>query len=317
MPTASTIDAPRPRVTVLAGGVGGAKLAHGMARAGADLTVVVNTGDDTCLHGLAISPDLDTVTYTLAGIVNPATGWGLADETFHALDAMRRLGEDTWFQLGDRDLATHIVRTARLRAGATLSTVTADIATHLGIEARVLPMTDDPVATLVDTPEGRLGFQEYFVGRRHDIPVTGLTYDGADRAQPAPGVLAAIASADLVVLAPSNPLLSIAPVLAVPGIRDALAATGARRVAVSPIIGGRALKGPAAAVLDSLGHEVSAVGVARIYQGLIDTMCLDDRDTDLASALESLGLTADVTDTLMPDADARERLARHLLQPLG
>lgn len=301
------------RVTVLAGGVGGAKFAHGMTLAGADLTVVVNTADDTRLHGLAISPDIDTVTYTLAGIVNPETGWGVVDETFHALEAMRRLGEDTWFLLGDRDLATHIARTARLAAGAPLSTVTADFAAALGVTARILPMTDDPVATLVDTPDGRLGFQEYFVGRRHGVPVTGLTYDGAENARPAPGVLDAIHEADLVVVAPSNPLLSVAPVLAVPGIRDALATTTARRVAISPIVGGRALKGPAAAVLTSLGHEASATGVARIYAGLVDAFCLDAQDADLAPAIERLGIAADVTDTLIPDAPSRERLARHLL----
>lgn len=301
------------RVTVLAGGVGGAKLAHGMELAGADLTVVVNTADDVELHGLAISPDLDTVTYTLAGLADDVRGWGLAGETYATLDAMRRLGEDTWFTLGDQDLATHVVRTARLRAGATLSEVTAQITASLGVRSHLLPMTDDLVATVVETADGSLGFQEYFVARQHRDEVLGLTFVGAEQAAPAPGVLDAVSGADLLVVAPSNPFLSIAPVLAVPGVRDALASSTARRVAVSPIIGGRALKGPAASVLASLGHDVSALGVARLYVGLVDVMCIDETDRDLAPAIEALGLEVLVTDTVMGGAEGRERLARELL----
>ncbi len=232
------------RVTVLAGGVGGARLAHGLDLAGTDLTVVVNVADDVELHGLWISPDLDTVTYTLAGLADEERGWGVVGETYAALEAMGRLGEDTWFTLGDRDLATHVVRTARLRAGAPLSDVTAQLTSALGVRARVLPVTDDRVATLVDTPAGRLGFQEYFVGRRHADDVLGLVYDGIDAARPAPGVLDAVTGADVVVVAPSNPFLSVEPVLGVVGVREALAGTSARCVAVSPIVGGRALKGP-------------------------------------------------------------------------
>ncbi|WP_265522879.1 2-phospho-L-lactate transferase [Oerskovia flava] len=302
------------RVTVLAGGVGGAKLAHGVQRTGADLTVVVNTADDTRLHGLDISPDLDTVAYTLAGVVNPETGWGRADESFTTLETLRSLGEDAWFLLGDKDLAMHVARTAHLRAGATLTEVTARLAGALGVRARLLPMTDDRVATLVDTPAGRLDFQEYFVARRHADEVLGLTYEGADDAAPAPGVLDAVASADVVLLAPSNPFLSIAPILAVPGVRDALATSSARRVAVSPIVGGQALKGPAAAVLASLGHEVSALGVARLYAGLVDVMCVDERDADLVPAIRDLGLEVLVTDTIMGAGPGRERLAHELLE---
>lgn len=301
------------RVTVLAGGVGGAKLAHGMELAGADLTVVVNTADDVELHGLAISPDLDTVTYTLAGLADDVRGWGLAGETYATLDAMRRLGEDTWFTLGDKDLATHVVRTARLRAGATLTEVTAQVTASLGVRSRLLPMTDDLVATVVETTDGSLGFQEYFVARQHRDEVLGLTFVGAAQATPAPGVLDAVAGADLLVVAPSNPFLSIEPILSVPGVRDALASSTARRVAVSPIVGGRALKGPAASVLASLGHDVSPLGVARLYVGLVDVMCIDETDRDLAPAIEALGLEVLVTDTVMGGAPGRERLARELL----
>lgn len=310
-------------VTLLAGGVGGARLAHGLDRAlgtpptGASatdpaLTVVVNVGDDTELHGLSISPDIDTVLYTLAGLNDEERGWGLRGESYATLAALRDLGEDTWFTLGDRDLATHIVRTARLRAGEPLSAVTAHLADSLSIRPRILPATDDRLATLVDTLSGRLGFQEYFVGRQHADAVLGLHFDGADAARPAPGVLKAL-TADLVVLAPSNPFLSIEPLLAVREVRAALTGAPGRRVAVSPIIGGRAIKGPAAQILESLGHEVSALGVARIYADLVDVMVIDERDADLADAVADLGLTVHVTDTVMGDPPGRERLARELL----
>lgn len=300
-------------VTVLAGGVGGARLAHGMDRAGADLTVVVNVADDVELHGLAISPDLDTVTYTLAGLADEERGWGVVGETYATLEAMGRLGEDTWFTLGDKDLATHVVRTARLRAGAPLSAVTAELNRALGVRARVVPVTDDRVATLVDTPGGRLGFQEYFVGRQHADDVVGLVYDGIEAARPAPGVVEAVRDARVVVVAPSNPFLSVAPVLGVPGVREALVGSRAHRVAVSPIVGGRAIKGPAAQMLATLGHEVSALGVARLYTGLVDHMVIDVRDAHLAEDVAALGLRVLVTDTVMGGADGRERLAREIL----
>ncbi|TDE92722.1 2-phospho-L-lactate transferase [Occultella glacieicola] len=300
-------------VTVLAGGVGGAKLAEGFARVGDDLTVVVNTADDAQVYGLSISPDLDTVMYTLAGIANPDTGWGIAGDTVAVLDQLRRLGQDTWFTLGDADLATHVFRSDRLRRGVPLSMVTADLAAALGVRARLVPMTDDPVATLVDTPAGRFGFQEYFVARRHADTVTALTFDGVADSRPAPGVLEAVRDADVVAIAPSNPFVSVGPILAVPGVRDALATSGAWRVAVSPVIAGAALKGPAAQMLADLGHEVSALAVARLYAGLIDAMCIDERDRDLAPAIADLGLQVIVTNTVMGDGPDRERFARELL----
>lgn len=314
------------RVTLLAGGVGGARLAHGLDRAlrpapdggpAHPLTVVVNVGDDTELHGLWISPDIDTVVYTLAGLNDEERGWGLREESYATLEQMGVLGEETWFTLGDKDLATHVVRTARLRAGASLSQVTRQIAESVGVRPRILPVTDDPLATMVDTPSGRLGFQEYFVGHRHATQVLGLHFAGAEAARPAPGVIEAVRDAELVLLAPSNPFLSIDPLLAVPGVRDALAGSGARRIAVSPIVGGAAIKGPAAQILESLGHEVSALGVARLYTGLVDVMCLDERDAHLADPIAELGLEVLVTDTIMGPAEGRERLARELLGALG
>ncbi|GAA4287016.1 2-phospho-L-lactate transferase [Georgenia daeguensis] len=299
-------------MTLLAGGVGGAKLAQGLDRAAAGLTVVVNTGDDAVVYGLSISPDLDTVMYTLAGIADPQQGWGIAGDTYATLEAMARLGQDTWFRLGDRDIATHVLRTARLRAGVPLSLATAELASALGVRARLLPMTDDAVATRVDTPAGRLEFQEYFVARRHADEVLGVVLDGVERAIPAPGVLEAL-DADVVVIGPSNPFVSIGPVLAVPGVREALAVSGARRVAVSPIVGGRALKGPAAAMLAAMGHEVSALGVARLYAGLVDVYVIDESDRGLAAAIEELGMTVMVTGTVMGGPEDRERLAREIL----
>jgi LPPG:FO 2-phospho-L-lactate transferase len=302
-------------VTVLAGGVGGARLAHGFALAQPDdaPTCVVNVGDDTVRHGLHVSPDLDTVMYTLAGLNDEDRGWGLTGESYAVLDQLARLGEDTWFTLGDRDLATHVVRTARLREGVPLSAVTASLATSLGVDARLLPVTDDPVRTLVGTPSGTLAFQEYFVRRQHADAVLGLTFDGIEAARPAPGVLDAVTGADLLVVAPSNPFLSVEPVLAVPGVREAVRATAARRVAVSPIVGGRAVKGPAAQILETLGHDVSALGVARLYTGLVDVMVIDDADAALAAPIAELGFDVVVTDTIMGGSAGRERLAGELL----
>ena len=313
LPVPAVTEGPGPAVTVLAGGVGGAKLAHGLAAVVADLTVVVNTADDAEIYGLAISPDLDTVMYTLAGLADPVRGWGVVDESWATLGAMARYGVDTWFTLGDRDLATHLVRTDRLRRGEPLSAVTAELAAALGVRARLLPMTDDRVATLVDTPAGRLAFQEYFVARRHADEVLGVTFDGVEQARPAPGVLAAVRDADVVVLAPSNPVVSLGPVLAVPGVREALATSSARRVGVSPIVGGAALKGPAAEMLAGLGHEVSALGVARLLAGLVDVFCLDEVDAGLAGAVEDLGMEVLVTRAVMADEADRARLAREVL----
>ncbi|WP_298459986.1 2-phospho-L-lactate transferase [uncultured Cellulomonas sp.] len=303
----------RRSVTALAGGVGGAKLVQGLDALVDDLTVVVNTADDAEIYGLSISPDLDTVMYTLAGIADPVAGWGVVDETYTTLEAMAALGERTWFTLGDRDLATHVVRSARRRAGVPLSHVTAGLASALGVRARLLPMTDDRVATMVDTASGRFDFQEYFVGRRHRDEVVGIELDGIEDAAPAPGVLAALTEADVVVLAPSNPFVSIGPVLAVAGVRQALAGTSARRIGVSPIVGGQALKGPAAQMLASLGHEVSALGVARLYVGLVDVFVLDGADRALAGAVEDLGMQVLVTSTVMREVEDRRRLAAEVL----
>nr|WP_216647972.1 2-phospho-L-lactate transferase [Isoptericola chiayiensis] len=297
----------------MAGGVGGARLAHGFARALDALTCVVNVGDDTERHGLHVSPDLDTVMYTLAEMNDEERGWGLTGESYATLTQLERLGEDTWFTLGDKDLATHVVRTARLRSGEPLSAVTAGLAGALAVTARLLPVTDDPVRTRITTPSGELEFQEYFVRRQHADAVLDLAFDGIEDARPAPGVLDAVTGADLLVVAPSNPFLSVEPVLGVPGVREAVRSTAARRVAVSPIVGGRALKGPAAQVLESLGHDVSALGVARLYAGLVDVMVIDAADEALAEPVRDLGLEVLVTDTIMGGPDGRERLARELL----
>lgn len=304
------------KVVAFAGGVGGAKLASGLqdTLAPGNLTVVVNTADDFELHGLCICPDLDTVMYTLSGMVNPATGWGVVDESFNALGMMVRYGEEAWFKLGDRDLATHILRTSRLHAGETLTRITADLSAALGVQSTILPMCDEPVATVVQSPEGPLEFQEYFVRRAQSEEVLGVRFRGIEAARPTEDVLAALAAADLVILCPSNPIVSIAPILAVPGMQEALVAAPAPRVAVSPIVGGRALKGPADRMLRSMGHEVSAVGVARIYEGLLEAMVVDDADRDQRESVEDLGMRVLVTDAIMRDEPDRARLAREVLE---
>src|SRR5215212_9684787 len=250
------------KVCAFAGGVGGAKLASGLqdVLSPGDLSVVVNTADDFDLWGLHICPDLDTVMYTLAGIANAETGWGIAGESFDSLEMLARFGEDVWFKLGDRDLATHVLRTARLRAGESLTRITADLSAALGVRSAILPMCNEPVATVLDTPDGPLEFQEYFVRRRQRDEVLGVRLRGIDDASPTDAFLETLAGADLVVFCPSNPVVSIGPILAVPGMREALSPSPAPRVAVSPIVGGRALKGPADRMLASLGHEVSATG---------------------------------------------------------
>ncbi|MEJ7763705.1 MAG: 2-phospho-L-lactate transferase [Thermomicrobiales bacterium] len=303
-------------IVALAGGVGGAKLAQGlMAAPGAGgLTVVVNTADDFDLFGLRICPDIDTVLYTLGGIANPETGWGIAGDTFATLDALAGLGRDPWFRLGDRDFATHIHRTERLRQGASPSAVTAELAMALGIVATVLPMTDDRVATVVETPAGALSFQDYFVRRRQADDVLGVTFEGIDAARPTSGVEAALAGAEVIIFCPSNPIVSIGPILALPGARDALVASPAPVVAISPIVGGRALKGPADKMLASLGSEVSPLGVARLYAGLIDGMVLDVLDAGLAGAIGAeLGIATLVTDTVMGGFESRRDLAARVL----
>jgi LPPG:FO 2-phospho-L-lactate transferase len=304
------------KVLALAGGVGGAKLAAGLETAlspGDHLAIVVNTADDFDLWGLRICPDLDTVMYTLAGVANPETGWGLVDESFDVLDMLARYGEDTWFKIGDRDLATHVLRTARLRAGELLTGITADLSAALGIGSAILPMCDESVATVLDTPDGPLEFQEYFVRRRQRDEVLGLRLRGIGDARPTDAVLEALAGADLVVFCPSNPVVSIGPILAVPGMREALASSSVARVAVSPIIGGRALKGPADRMLASLGHEVSPAGVARMYEGLVDGMVIDEVDEAQRSGIEALGMRVLATSAVMHDVPDRARLAREVL----
>src|SRR5215204_5230914 len=304
------------KVCALAGGVGGAKLAAGLQDVlpAGDLTVVVNTADDFDLWGLRICPDLDTVMYTLAGISNPETGWGLADESFDTLNMIERYGEDIWFKLGDRDLATHILRTSRLRSGETLTRVTTALFGSLGVENAVLPMSDEPVSTVLETPDGSLEFQEYFVRRGQRDEVLGVELRGIEDARPTEGVLAAISGADAIVLCPSNPVVSIGPILAVPGIMEILASSSVPKVAVSPIVGGRALKGPADRMLASLGHEVSATGVARMYAGLVDGMVVDLTDENERAGIEALGMRVLVTQSVMRNAEDQARLASETLE---
>jgi LPPG:FO 2-phospho-L-lactate transferase len=304
------------KVLALAGGVGGAKLAAGLeaALSPGDLAVVVNTADDFDLWGLRVCPDLDTVMYTLAGISNRRTGWGVEDESFAALDMLARYGEDTWFKLGDRDLATHILRTARLRAGEPLTRIIADLSDALGVRSAVLPMCDEPVATVLDTPDGHLEFQEYFVRRGQRDLVRGIELRGIEDARPTEAAMGALEAADLVVLCPSNPVVSIGPILAVPGMQGALEASRAPKVAVSPIVGGRALKGPADTMLASMGHEVSAAGVARMYEGLVEGMVIDRVDEEERSGIEALGMGVLATATIMRDEPDRARLAREVIE---
>ena len=303
-------------MVTLAGGVGAAKLLSGLVRAHPprEQLAVVNTADDTVLHGLHVSPDLDTVVYTLAGAVNPDTGWGLAGETWQAMDALDRYGGITWFRLGDRDLATHLYRTHRLGQGAQLATVTAEIAAAWGLELAVLPVTNDRIETRVTTvDEGEIGFQDYFVRRHHDVPVTAVRVAGSKRAQPAPGLIEALASASSIIIAPSNPIVSIGPVLEVPGVREAIAARRDAVVAVSPIVDGAALKGPADRLMRELGHECSVVGVARLYQEVAASLVIDEADARLADEVESAGVSCIVAPTVMDGVESATALAHIVL----
>jgi LPPG:FO 2-phospho-L-lactate transferase len=309
-------------VCVLAGGVGAARLLAGMVRVvpPADITAVVNVADDDRIHGLAVSPDIDTVLYTVSGRIDPDRGWGLAGETWRAMEALRAIattvGRDDlgWFNLGDADLGTHLYRTTRLGEGATLTEVTAELTRAFGVGCRVLPVSDDPLGTRLTTTGGdRLAFQEYFVRERHSVAVAEVTVAGAETARPAPGVLEAIGTAERVVIAPSNPIVSIGPLLAVPGVRDAVAARRDDTVAVSPIVGGAALKGPADRLMAELGHEVSVVGVARLYRDLAAILVVDDVDAGLAPAVEAEGIRCVVAPTIMSDPDRAAALARVVL----
>ena len=304
-------------VVLLAGGVGGARIGHGLqAHLGSGLTVIVNTADDLERHGLRISPDHDTVMYTLAGIDNREWGWGIAGETFAVSGAFERYGEDTWFRLGDRDLATHIVRTARLRAGDRPTEVALDLQRALGVEAAILPMTDSVVRTEILTDDGWLEFQEYFVHRHQGPEVRDIRLVGIEDAVGTPEIEAALEAAEAIVIGPSNPFVSIEPILSVTGIEAGLQTArsrGAPVVAVSGIVGGRAIKGPADRMLVSLGHESSALGVARRYTGIADVFVLDERDADLEPAIQDLGLRTLVTDTIMSDDGSRAHMAADVL----
>ncbi|MGD0983561.1 MAG: 2-phospho-L-lactate transferase [Acidimicrobiales bacterium] len=307
-------------IAVLCGGVGAARMLAGLQAVvdPGEIVAVVNTGDDTELHGLCVSPDLDTITYTLAGVVNPATGWGLKDETFRAMQALERFGAITWFRLGDADLATHLYRTGRMREGATLSEVTGEISRAFRLGVRLLPMSDDPVRTRLRLEDGQeVAFQDYFVRLRHSVVVGSVRFDGAEQAVPAPGVLEALESAELVVVAPSNPVVSIGPILAVAGVSDVLTARRHSVVAVSPIVAGSALKGPADRLLIELGGEASAPGVARFLKACVGTLVIDEADEDSAGEVEQAGVRCVVAATVMRTPEAAAGLARAVLGATG
>jgi LPPG:FO 2-phospho-L-lactate transferase len=314
--TLGTHRSPLPKITALAGGVGASKLLLGLYDVLADpqsLTAIVNTGDDISLHGLKISPDLDIVTYTLAGLVDAKKGWGFRNESFHSLKRLAVFGRESWFNLGDRDLATHIHRTALLTTGKSLIDAAESIRTALGVKARILPMSDQPVPTVIDTDEGALHFQEYLVKRRAEPVVRGIRFDGVEKALPAPGVLEAIRDADRIFICPSNPLISIGPILAVPGVRDALRVRRRQVVAICPIVGGKSLKGPSDKMLTQLGYDSSALGVAKLYADFTATFVIDPADNDQADAIRALGMEIVVIPTVMQARAQKRALARALL----
>ena len=302
-------------IVVLTGGTGGAKFVQGLEQVvpADQITTVVNTGDDLIWWGLHVSPDLDSITYAMAGLLSRERGWGVEGDTFHCLQAISRLGAPAWFQLGDRDLAVHLVRTQLLDQGKTLTEATEMITRRLGIASRVLPMTDAIVETRVITPAGELSFQEYFVRERWEPEATGVRFNGSETARPAAGVVEAIHMADAVLIAPSNPVTSIGPILAVPGIREGLRETPAPVVAVSPIVGGAAVSGPAGKLMQSQGLPVSVDGVARGYADFLDALIIDERDAGGASGVESLGIALSVTNTIMQTSSDKEALARTAL----
>ena len=307
------------RIAALAGGVGAARFLSGLVQVidPENLTIIVNTGDDFRWMGLHVSPDIDTMTYTLAGIAHCDRGWGLEGDSFLCLDRLKQLGGTAWFAVGDRDLATHLYRTEEMRRGDRLSSITSRVAAALGVRSRILPMTDDPVPTEVQTAEGSLPFQDYFV-RRQCIPaVTAVRFSDIDNARPAPGVMEALDAADAVILCPSNPLISIGPILSVPGIRPALQRLTVRRVAITPLVEGRALKGPTAKMMRETGLEVSARGVARLYRDVIDTFILDRRDAAARDSITEMGLRVRSLDTMMVSPAARVRLAREVMDTLA
>lgn len=307
------------RIAALAGGVGASKLLLGLCHIipPAHLTVIVNTGDDLELHGLAISPDLDIVTYTLAGIANPETGWGIRDDSFRVLEGLRGYSREVWFNLGDADLATQLHRTALLRSGWTLSQVSDAVRRALKVEARILPMSDQPVRTKIVTSEGVLDFQEYLVKRRAEPHVKQILFEGASSATPAPGVIESFVQADCILICPSNPLISIGPILAVQGVRQALRNRADKVMAVSPIVGGRSLKGPSDKMLAELGYEVSAAAVAGLYRDVAGTYVIDSRDSDQRPAIEELGLKVVEGSTEMKTLAQKKALAELVIAAAG
>jgi LPPG:FO 2-phospho-L-lactate transferase len=318
MPRASEFSMPskpKLKITALAGGVGASKLLLGLYEEmnPADLTIIVNTGDDIVLHGLKISPDLDIVTYTLAGVVDSKKGWGLRAETFHALNHLAAFGRPNWFNLGDRDLATHIHRTAMLNEGKTLSQAADSIRIALGLKSRILPMSDSPIPTIIDSNEGPLHFQEYLVKRCTEPVVKGIRFADVESAQPAPGVLEAIRDADRILICPSNPLISIGPILAVPQVRDELRAHREKIFAVCPIVGGKSLKGPSDKMLAQLGHEPTAFGVAKLYADFTGTFVIDPADKSQSSTINALGMKVVILPTIMKTRPQKRRLARTIV----
>jgi LPPG:FO 2-phospho-L-lactate transferase len=303
-------------ITVLTGGTGGAKFVDGLRQLlpPREVTLIVNTGDDLEWWGLHVSPDLDSIMYVLAGMLSKDRGWGVDGDTFECVEAMRRMGAPAWFNVGDRDLATHLMRTQLLASGCTLTQATAELAVALGVQSRILPMSDAQVETRVATPDRELSFQEYFVRERYRPEVRGVRFVGAERATPAPGVLDAISSAQAVVLAPSNPITSIGPILAVPGIREALRGTKAPVAAISPIVGGTAVSGPAGALMTSQRLPVSITGVAQAYAGFLDLLIVDERDTEAAQALRQSGLRVHCTQTIIKTPDDKAALAANVLE---
>jgi LPPG:FO 2-phospho-L-lactate transferase len=303
-------------IAALAGGVGAARFLTGLSRIvrEEDLSVIVNTGDDIELFGLHISPDVDIVAYTLAGIVDEAKGWGVMGDTFQCLEMLKDYGLDTWFGLGDRDLATHLFRTESLKRGHTLTQITREISSVLGLKTKIFPMTDDMFETRVSTSEGSIHFEEYFVRRQTKDEVLGIEFVGAATAKPAPGVLDAIMDAEIVVVCPSNPVVSIGPILAVNGVWDALKRTNARVVGISPIVAGMPIKGPADKMLRCLGFEVSAYGVAKLYSDFLDTFVIDTKDSELKSRIENLGINVKVTNTVMKSLEDKVALAKVVLE---
>lgn len=302
-------------LVILSGGSGGAKLIAGLAAEidPGELTIICNTGDDALFHGLYVSPDIDTITYTLAGVIDEKKGWGIEGDTFTALEQLSRLGNDTWFKLGDKDLATHITRTNWLKAGCRLSEATGRIAKQLGVAATILPMSDDGIETRVATPVGEISFQEYFVREHWQPEVGAIRYFGAEESRPAPGVLDAIRTARAIVVCPSNPITSIGPILAVPGIRQALQETAAPVVAISPLIGTAAISGPAHKLMIASGWEATALGVARGYEDFLEGFVLAREDRGLKDAIARLDIRALVTDIRMSDLASKRRLAREVL----